>query len=88
MNLYAFKHKETGNLLRFTRFNLDDENFGTLYLFTENERDVPWVSNDIENLKFILNAKGINQFESMFGKSPSDEEVDINNYEIIEFQSK
>ena len=80
--LYLFENIETGFLLRFTRLSIADDDFGTLYLFTEEPSDTIWVSSDIEDLNFILENDFIHPQYSMFGRNPSKEGLDFSKYKI------
>lgn len=84
MEVWTFIHKETGDLLRFSRASIDDD-FGTLYFFSESKYDSPWFCSNKEDLDFILQSDNIHPKYSMFYNRPSKEKIDFSNYKICKF---
>lgn len=87
MKFFSFINKETDEIIKFTRFSIKDDDFGTLYMFSENKHDSPWFSPNIEDLEFILKNKHIHPKYSMFYNHPSKEDIDFSKYKIMEFNN-
>jgi len=82
--IYLFEDND-GNKLRFMRYSIDDD-FGTLYLFTEDEYAPIWVSTDINDLKTILEKDFIHPKDSVFYNTPSKENIDFSKYNIKKYE--
>jgi hypothetical protein len=80
-------HLETNDILRFNRFSIDDD-FGTLYIFSDSKYDAPWFCSDLKDLEFIINNKHIHPKYSMFYNRPSKEKIDFSLYKISEFSNE
>lgn len=82
MELWTFIHKDTNEYIRFNKIDIDDD-LGTLYYFSNVETLPIWVSSNLDDMVYLLNAISVPPIYSMLHTKPSNEYVNLKNYEIF-----
>ena len=86
MELWSFINKTNKQLIRFSVAEMNDDEFGHKYFFTDNEYAPVWV---VTTEEYVKNAykKFVHPYNCMDPETPSTDYINIEDYEIIKFQS-
>ena len=83
MEMWSLIHKETKELIRFNKYNTYDDQ-GVRYYFTTNEHTpFLFVNNELIAKESLLN----HQNYDYYFESPSTKKININDYEILKFNT-
>ena len=84
MTLWTFKHKITGDIIRFNLIETGDPEFGDRYYFSECEALPPWFTDNKKDIDDLLNKKSSHPFYSQMCGTPSLSDIKLEDYEIKE----
>ena len=89
MELYTLINKETNQLIRFNKIDIDDD-LGILYYFSEDEYLPIWITTNINDIDYLLsnNLVSIPPIYSINYNKPSNEYVNLKNYKPLTFKTE
>ncbi len=84
MELWTLINKETKKPIRFTRIQTNDEEFGSMYFFS-NKEYLPIWTTDSEEKAVKANQENLHLFYAMSAKTPYTEGINMEEYEVVKF---
>lgn len=82
MEVWTFIHKLNKNLIRFNKLDIDDD-LGIIYYFSDDPYLPIWVTDNYENVEYLLNSISVSPIKSTQYHTPSNEYVNLKDYEIL-----